>query len=126
MTVFTAPIEAAPASDTNTLAHCVPVSLAGDILRLDEVLARFGNDGEFLLKSLDLFRSRSGGMMAELRRALDQQDYLLLERAAHSVKGSIGNFGAHPLFPRRALCRPPRSNCSAIVVIAIPVTGRLS
>src|SRR6266498_2145442 len=38
----------------------------------------------------------------------------------------MANCGARRLFPRPGLCKPRRSNSSAIVVIAIPATGRLT
>src|SRR5436190_17950879 len=38
----------------------------------------------------------------------------------------MANCGARRLFPRPGLCKPRRSNSSAIAVIAIPATGRLT
>ncbi len=69
-------------------------SLARDIVNLDEVVARFGNDGEFLLKALGLFREKADGLLQQLREAIEHEEFALLERTAHSVKGSIANFGA--------------------------------
>jgi two-component system, sensor histidine kinase and response regulator len=69
-------------------------SSARDIVNLDEVVARFGNDGEFLLRALGLFRERAGDVLLQLRKAIEHEDFMLLERTAHSIKGSIANFGA--------------------------------
>jgi HPt (histidine-containing phosphotransfer) domain-containing protein len=64
------------------------------VVDFQEVMARFAGDGEFLLTSLDLFRDRYPELLSEARRSLADRDYHRLERAAHSLKGSVGNFGA--------------------------------
>ncbi len=81
---------------SSTEARKVEATLSRDIVNLDEVVARFGNDGEFLLKALRLFREKAGGLLQQLREAIEHEDFVLLERTAHSVKGSIANFGAQP------------------------------
>jgi two-component system, sensor histidine kinase and response regulator len=65
-----------------------------DVLNLDDVIARFQGDGEFLLRSLELFRAKSQSILSQLHDALNTGDYRQLERSAHSIKGAIANFGA--------------------------------
>jgi len=57
------------------------------------VIARFGGDGAFLLSNLEIFRTRYRDLLAEARQSLSDRDFVRLERAAHSLKGSVGNFG---------------------------------
>jgi CheY-like chemotaxis protein/HPt (histidine-containing phosphotransfer) domain-containing protein len=68
--------------------------MATDILNLQEALDRFQGDREFLVRSLGLFRSKSAGLLAQLRDAVGRRDYAVLERTAHTFRGAIANFGA--------------------------------
>ena len=53
--------------------------------------------GEFLREIVAIFLADTPQRLLEVRQALDGGDPLLLIRAAHSIKGSAGNFGAKPL-----------------------------
>jgi CheY-like chemotaxis protein len=66
----------------------------GAVMDGSEVIARFGGDGQFLLNSLEMFRSRFPELAQQLRNAIAAGDFNGLARAAHSLRGSLGNFGA--------------------------------
>ena len=60
----------------------------------DLAMARVGGDTELLKELGALFLEESPRMMAELRDALARGDVRAVERTAHSLKGSVANFGA--------------------------------
>jgi two-component system sensor histidine kinase/response regulator len=57
-----------------------------------ELLARFDGDGELLKELAGIFLQECPKMLDEIREALRASDYKALERAAHTLKGSVGNF----------------------------------
>jgi CheY-like chemotaxis protein len=57
-----------------------------------ELLARFDGDGELLKELAGIFLQECPKMLGEIREALRARDPKLLERAAHTLKGSVGNF----------------------------------
>lgn len=63
---------------------------------LDRALAleRVGGDVELLQEMAQLFLEEYPSQLEAIRQAVDAGDPKALERAAHSLKGSIGNFGA--------------------------------
>jgi two-component system sensor histidine kinase/response regulator len=65
-----------------------------------EVLARVGGDRDLLATIVQVFRAESPKMLAEIRRSVDSRDSKALERSAHALKGSIGNFGDEPSHTR--------------------------
>lgn len=53
------------------------------------------NDADGFFRGLiDLFFVRSPTILREIEVAIEQQDPLLLEKAAHAIKGTAGNLGA--------------------------------
>jgi PAS domain S-box-containing protein len=58
------------------------------------VLERVQGDRKLLAELLNLFSEEYPQRQAELRKALEARDTKLLERAAHSLRGSAGNLGA--------------------------------
>ena len=58
------------------------------------VLERLGGDEELLQEVAQLFLEEYPSLMSEMREAARSGDAHRLERAAHSLKGSIANFGA--------------------------------
>jgi two-component system, sensor histidine kinase and response regulator len=89
-----ATVEAFSPSPTQSAPDNVEPSGVGEIMDGTEVMARFGGDGEFLLSSLNLFRERFPDLLRQLRSAVAESDFNKLARAAHSLRGSLGNFGA--------------------------------
>ncbi|HKY75888.1 MAG TPA: Hpt domain-containing protein, partial [Acidimicrobiia bacterium] len=57
------------------------------------ILERVDGDGALLAELVDLFVADSSGLILALQAAVDAGDPAALERAAHTLKGSAGNFG---------------------------------
>jgi HPt (histidine-containing phosphotransfer) domain-containing protein len=58
------------------------------------VLDRVGDDEELLREITAIFLTEYPSQIAEIRSAIGNQDAKRLERTAHSLKGSVSNFGA--------------------------------
>src|SRR5439155_3440802 len=58
------------------------------------ILARVEGDTALLSEVIDLFIADAPRLLAEIKESLRRNDSQALERAAHALKGSIGNFGA--------------------------------
>ncbi|MBN9519798.1 response regulator, partial [bacterium] len=58
-------------------------------------LARVEGDRALLRKMVELFTRQSVKLLGEIRGTAERGDGPALERAAHKLKGSLGNFGAH-------------------------------
>jgi len=57
-----------------------------------ELLARFDGDSELLKELAGIFLTECPRMLDQIRAALGATDSKALERAAHALKGSVGNF----------------------------------
>tara|TARA_R110002111_G_scaffold12135_1_gene36350 strand:- start:224 stop:583 length:360 start_codon:yes stop_codon:yes gene_type:complete len=55
------------------------------------------DDDSFIIEIIDIFLEDTPRRIAELESSLANQNVEVLERAAHSVKGSSANLGAMPL-----------------------------
>jgi HPt (histidine-containing phosphotransfer) domain-containing protein len=64
------------------------------LLDQDLAMSRVGGDAELLKELADLFLEEYPRLLAELRLGLERRDALQVERSAHSIKGSVANFGA--------------------------------
>jgi len=58
------------------------------------VVESVGGDISFLQEIVDLFSEDSPKLLAGIRAAIAASDRQALERAAHTLKGSVSNFGA--------------------------------
>src|SRR3954452_3890804 len=58
------------------------------------VLDRVGGDEDLLREITSIFLDDYPNLIAEIEAAVLKKDGKLLERAAHSLKGSVSNFGA--------------------------------
>jgi two-component system sensor histidine kinase/response regulator len=58
------------------------------------ILDRFDGDEDLLREISSIFLSEYPSLLDEIRTAVDSGDPKGLERAAHSLKGSVSNFGA--------------------------------
>jgi HPt (histidine-containing phosphotransfer) domain-containing protein len=69
-----------------------------DMAVVDELLS-LSDDGdpELLLDLIRLFLDDGPGKIAAVTRGLQAHDFEMMERAAHSLKGSSGNLGARAL-----------------------------
>jgi len=61
---------------------------------LSGALERVGGDQELLKEIADLFLEDAPQILAAVRSAVESGDAEALQRAAHSLKGSVANFGA--------------------------------
>jgi CheY-like chemotaxis protein len=68
---------------------------AGELLDTEAVLARVDGDVELLRYIVYLFLEELPKLMWEIRDAVARHDSEALERAAHMLKGSVGNFHAN-------------------------------
>ena len=62
--------------------------------RYTELLALMDGDRELLQELIDVFLEDAPRRIEDVRHALDTGDAVGLYRAAHTLKGSAGNFGA--------------------------------
>jgi len=60
------------------------------------VLDRLLGDMELLGEVIEVFRASNPARVEEIRLALRTGDSLLLQRTAHALKSSVGNFSAGP------------------------------
>jgi signal transduction histidine kinase/CheY-like chemotaxis protein len=80
-----------------TIARVVPDAAAPDMqeqLNLGQALDRVGGDRELLREIAGVFLDSYPGQLAELRDAVARRDSRAVQRAAHGLKGAVGNFGA--------------------------------
>jgi len=76
------------------------VDLNGQLTALNRAVAleRLGGDEELLREIAGLFLEDTQELVEEIRRAAYARDAAALQRAAHTLKGSVGNFGAEGTF----------------------------
>ncbi|MBL8176340.1 MAG: Hpt domain-containing protein [Bryobacterales bacterium] len=72
------------------------MSFSNQIAVLDRAVAleRVGGDSELLQEMAQLFLDEYPSQLDAVRVAVLARDAKALERSAHSLKGSVGNFGA--------------------------------
>ena len=69
-------------------------TLSEPVFDRNATLARVEGDIELLSVVVELFCDDSPGMLSEIRESIGRFDGKRLERAAHALKGAVGNFGA--------------------------------
>lgn len=67
-------------------------------LDLNVALSRVDGDEEILREIAQIFVDSYLDQLAEVRKAIEANDAVALHGAAHSLKGSVGNFGAEAAF----------------------------
>ena len=70
------------------------MDISTDIIDVSEVLERVDGDKELLGELVELFLEESPSMLADVKEAVARNDAKALEYAAHTLKGSVGNFWA--------------------------------
>ena len=65
------------------------------VLDMAEALERVGGDRQLLREMAQLFLDECPGLVSSVRQALTDLDADAAAGAAHSLKGSVGTFGAH-------------------------------
>jgi HPt (histidine-containing phosphotransfer) domain-containing protein len=73
------------------------------VLDRDAILERVGGDVEFLQELAGIFVEDCPKLLEGIRSAISSGDARGLEHAAHTLKGSVSNFGAERA--RAAACR---------------------
>ena len=63
-----------------------------DILDREELYARIDDDEELLQELIELFLEDYPQLMSEIKAGIEQRNATLLRKAAHTLKGSVGNF----------------------------------
>ena len=76
------------------------VSPDRDVIDWNEALKICAGDHALLGEIVDAFLEEHPRRMDEIRRAIDTADYELLNRAAHTIKGSMRYFSASAVFER--------------------------
>jgi signal transduction histidine kinase/DNA-binding response OmpR family regulator/HPt (histidine-containing phosphotransfer) domain-containing protein len=70
----------------------------GAVMNVEEALERCGGDHELLAELVQLFYEDLPQLLTELDRAVAMSDPDRVRRAAHTLKGAVGNFSAQPAF----------------------------
>jgi CheY-like chemotaxis protein len=86
---------ATPAADKPSIPHR---DAAMDVLDSKAVLDRVEGSKETLVEITNLFLEEKPRLLTAVREAVARQDATALERAAHSLKGSVGIFSAEGAF----------------------------
>ena len=81
---------AGPPDDAGPPADRTPEA----ILDMEALMARLDGDKELLAEIAGLFIESSSEALIEIREAIEAGDQKRLERSAHTLKGSVGNFFA--------------------------------
>lgn len=76
------------------------MKFSSELAKLDCAVAleRLGGDEELLREVASLFLDEYPMLMQEIRTAATARDAEALQRAAHSMKGSVSNFGADGVY----------------------------
>ena len=73
-------------------------SVADEIFDMSAALELMDGDRELLHEMAQLFLEEAPRLISGVEDALEKHDCETLERAAHSLKGSVGNFGARKAY----------------------------
>jgi two-component system sensor histidine kinase/response regulator len=69
-----------------------------DVISWDEAVKQMEGDVDLLKEIAEMFLEESPVLMDRMRQAAAEGDCKKLERAAHTIKGSVGNFAAKSAF----------------------------
>jgi two-component system sensor histidine kinase/response regulator len=86
---------------SRAIAHSATLSETGDKLAVFDralALSRVGGDLELLREIAHLFLEDSPNLLRAIESALEAGEADRLERAAHSLKGAVANFGAPQVY----------------------------
>ncbi len=81
-----------------TLGEVASSSERGEIVDKELLMTRVGGDAELLDELVDLFLKNSSRMLFAVEQAVHEGKAETIEKAAHSLKGSVGNFAADRAF----------------------------
>ena len=77
----------------HTVAQTGRETISPHIVNHQELFTRLGDDLELVTELIELFLERAPKLLADVQRAVERRDAKAVERAAHRLKGSAGNFG---------------------------------
>lgn len=86
--------QAAALEVTSVQADSTPAAPRFETFDYAWALAHLGGDAALLAELAGLFVEESATLLPALRQAVAQRDARSIERTAHTLKGSAGNFGA--------------------------------
>ncbi|HCE46744.1 MAG TPA: hybrid sensor histidine kinase/response regulator [Lentisphaeria bacterium] len=66
-----------------------------ELFNVEESLRRLDGDAVLLKEVMRIFLNEYPVLLSEIRTAVGKNDAAQLERSSHSLKGALGNFGAH-------------------------------
>jgi PAS domain S-box-containing protein len=89
------PSPAAGASRPPKQEDRLPPDSAGEQIDKCALMDRLGGDSQLLSELIEIYLRQSPSLLAAAQRALEVKNGRELARAAHSIKGSAGNFLAH-------------------------------
>lgn len=81
----------------NPSPEALPAILPGKILEPELALARLGDNRSLYLRLLRAFQENQGGAGEALEIAIQDQDWVLARRLAHTLKGTAATVGAESL-----------------------------
>jgi len=84
----------------SVVARSVPEAPSSDapmVEKIDDIMLRFGHNSDLFISLLPTFADSSAGLIANLKRAIVQQDPDAASSALHTLKGSAGNMGARAI-----------------------------
>jgi len=68
------------------------------VVNREELMERVGDSPELLVELIQLFLELGPGMLAEIKESIEKGSADDLEKTAHTLKGSVGNFAADDTF----------------------------
>lgn len=74
------------------------VDVEGAVIDYSAAIRHLEGDVDLLKEIAEMFLEESPALMDQMREAASRGDSKTLERAAHTIKGSVGNFAAKPAF----------------------------
>ena len=82
----------------DVVADASSLALPDDLLSRESMLQVFDQDAALLCELAELFLEDSPVLLNDIQTGVAALDAAKVERAAHTLKGSVGNFGAKRAF----------------------------
>ena len=70
----------------------------GIVLDIKKTLEQVGGDRELLKEIVDIYCQEYPKQLSRIQQAIDKNDTATVGEVAHTVKGTVGNFGAKSAF----------------------------
>jgi PAS domain S-box-containing protein len=69
-----------------------------EVINEKELLEHVQGDRELLAEMIELFRDEAASLIRDLRDGINRSDATAIGKAAHTLKGALGNFGSGPAY----------------------------